>query len=96
MMMSGAVASWLMTMKITDDMIIPINYRGVNHGRTDIEVCQTWAGGHYRQAHLDSGLVEFGRFSRMGDVGARVGTGCHTSNIHDFFVCSCQVKGVSQ
>ena len=81
-------------MRISDDMIIPANIRGVNHGRTNFEVCQAWSGGDYRQAYLDSGLTEFGRFSRMGDVGARVGEGCYPSNIHSFFVCSCQSEGV--
>jgi hypothetical protein len=81
-------------MKITDDMIIPTNYRGFNHGRTNLEIRQALSDGYCRQAHLYSGLAEFGRSSRLGDVGAELGEGRDTSNFHHFFVCSSQSEGV--
>lgn len=82
MMNTEADSSQMMkTIQISDDMIIPLNNRGFNHGCTSFEGGKNWSGRHFRPSNHDTGAVEFGGSCLLGNVGTRMGKSCGTGNL---------------
>jgi hypothetical protein len=79
----------MMTMKISDDMIIPVINRGFNHGRTNLKGSQFSSENHFRPANHHTGIAEFWGPCLVGDVGARMGESCDSSHLCNFrLLCS--------
>ena len=82
-----------MTTRISDDMIIPLNNRGFNHGRTSFEGSTAGPGNHFRPANHNSGTAEFWGPCLVGDVGASMGKSCDSSHLCDFRLSCSAHKG---